>query len=101
MTDMTTLIEATKQKVGHGAGTGKVLKFVFNEGGQITVDERTPPPKVSDEDMDAACTITLSTDIFQKLLQGEMDPTMAFMTGKLKINGDMALAMKVQQMLED
>ncbi|MGH7642719.1 MAG: SCP2 sterol-binding domain-containing protein [Candidatus Dormibacteria bacterium] len=44
---------------------------------------------------DAAITITISDENFIKLITGKLDGTMAFMTGKLKLKGDMALAMRL------
>lgn len=41
-------------------------------------------------------TITIGSDNFLNLLQGKLNPQMAFMTGKLKIKGDMGLALKLQ-----
>lgn len=43
-------------------------------------------------------TLTLGDENFVKLLSGRLDGTMAFMTGKLKVKGDMGLAMKLQQL---
>ena len=44
-------------------------------------------------------TISMSAADFVGLATGKLDPTMAFMTGKLKVRGDMALAMKLQNLL--
>jgi putative sterol carrier protein len=44
-------------------------------------------------------TISMSAADFVGLATGKLDPTMAFMTGKLKVHGDMALAMKLQNLL--
>ncbi|MGO8687244.1 MAG: SCP2 sterol-binding domain-containing protein [Candidatus Dormibacteria bacterium] len=44
-------------------------------------------------------TISMSAGDFVGLATGKLDPTMAFMTGKLKVRGDMALAMKLQNLL--
>jgi len=54
---------------------------------------------VSNEDLPADCTVIVSKDDFEKLAKGKLDPTMAFMTGKLKVNGDMSVAMKLQPLL--
>ncbi|MHB1499859.1 MAG: SCP2 sterol-binding domain-containing protein [Candidatus Dormibacteria bacterium] len=43
-------------------------------------------------------TITIADDNFVKLITGRLDGTMAFMTGKLKVKGDMGLAMKLPQL---
>lgn len=47
----------------------------------------------------AKCTVTISSSDFASLVAGKLNPTTAFMTGKLKIAGDMSLAMKLQSIL--
>lgn len=64
--------------------------------------------KVDDGDIDIAseekytpqCTIDISDENFLKLVQGNLNPTMAFMTGKVKAKGDLSLAMKLQTILK-
>ena len=49
--------------------------------------------------MDGAdCTISASQEIFEKIVAGEQNPTSAYMTGKLKLKGDMGAAMKLQKL---
>ena len=45
------------------------------------------------------CTVTMAAADFAALVGGKLNPTTAFMTGKLKIKGDMGLAMKLQSVL--
>lgn len=47
----------------------------------------------------ASITITMSADDFDSLLEGKLNATSAFMAGKLKVKGDMSLAMKLQSLL--
>ena len=47
---------------------------------------------------DAACTLSASEETFQKIISGEQNATSAYMTGKLKIRGDMGAAMKLQKL---
>lgn len=47
----------------------------------------------------AGCTVTISAADFISLVGGKLNPTTAFMTGKLKLKGDMGLAMKLQTVL--
>ncbi|MGH3134420.1 MAG: SCP2 sterol-binding domain-containing protein [Gaiellaceae bacterium] len=68
-----------------GAGTWKVAI----EDGAIAVSEG---------DGDADCTFTASAENFEKIVSGEQNPTTAYMTGKLKIKGDMGAAMKLQKL---
>ena len=51
-------------------------------------------------DMRADVTMTLSRDDFIKMFTGQMNPTSAFMTGRLIVKGDLALAMKLEKMLK-
>jgi putative sterol carrier protein len=43
-------------------------------------------------------TISASQEIFEKIVAGEQNPTSAYMTGKLKLKGDMGAAMKLQKL---
>ena len=47
---------------------------------------------------DADCTFSTSEENFEKIVAGEQNPTTAYMTGKLKIKGDMGAAMKLQKL---
>ena len=47
---------------------------------------------------EADTTITTSSETFEKIVAGEQNPTTAYMTGKLKIKGDMGAAMKLQKL---
>jgi len=47
----------------------------------------------------ARCTVAVSEGDFLNIVNGKLNPQMAFMSGKLKIQGDMGLAMKLQQIL--
>ncbi|CAD5114323.1 DgyrCDS3461 [Dimorphilus gyrociliatus] len=49
---------------------------------------------------DSGVTLTLKSDDFVKMFRGKLKPTMAFMSGKLKIKGDMALAMKLEKLMK-
>jgi putative sterol carrier protein len=47
----------------------------------------------------ARCTVAMAEGDFLNVVNGKLNPQMAFMSGKLKIQGDMGLAMKLQQIL--
>ncbi len=68
------------------------------QGGSWTVDCTAPLAKPGPAE-NPGCTFTMSDADFVDLVQGRLNPQMAFMSGKLKIGGDMALAMKLQQVL--
>lgn len=72
-------------------GFDGVAKFVIEGEGAIMID----PSGVRAGDDPADVTMTASAEVFQAILQGEMNPTMAFMTGKLAVDGAMGLALKL------
>ena len=71
-----------------------IVKFVFDDG-CVRVDDTVNPPEVNNKNEDAHCTITLSNETFTKLLNKETSSMNAFMSGKMKIDGDMTVAMKL------
>jgi putative sterol carrier protein len=87
--------------IGANSGLGGTLKFDFGEPGSVYVDGKSEPNAVSDGEGKAAdCTISVSLDTFEKMVKGELDGTSAFMQGKLRVAGDMGLAMKLGPVLQ-
>ncbi len=69
-------------------------------GGQWAVDCATPGGAVSSGTSGSArCTVNCADADFLNIVNGKLNPQMAFMMGKLKIQGDMGLALKLAQLL--
>ena len=99
MADVASLL-AEFQKGIEGKDTGLVpVKLDFEGAGCIFLDGKSNPNTVSDEDKDADCTL-MSLDTFEQMRSGEVDGTSAFMQGKLKVSGDMSIAMKLQSVMD-
>ena len=96
-----TVTEAIKAKMALAAGLDAKVKFDFEDDGLIFVDATQSPPEISHDDNEADCTLICSLEIFQGFMEGTQDPTMAFMMGKLKVDGSMGLAMKLNSIIED
>lgn len=95
MSDVVTqAVEALNTKMG-GAGFDGLAKFVIDGEGALIID--SDGARASDDDADV--TLTASRDTFEGILSGDQNPTAAFMTGKLKVDGDMGLAMKLAGVL--
>lgn len=82
-------VTAINEKVG-GSFDGSV-KFVIEGEGAVMLD--SAGARAGDEP--AEVTLTADADTFRQILEGDMNPTSAFMTGKLSIDGDMGQAMKL------
>ena len=76
---------------------GKRVKLDFGGEGTIMLDGAAE--QVSDDGGDADTTIKISWDDWQSMAAGQLDGMTAFMTGKLKVEGDMSNAMQLQGVL--
>ncbi|MER8828116.1 SCP2 sterol-binding domain-containing protein [Mesorhizobium sp. M0938] len=77
------------------AGFDRSVKFDTGGDGVIVIDGAD----VSTTDAPADCTIKLSLDDLESLIAGDLNPTMAFMSGKIKVEGDMSVAMALSQLI--
>ena len=80
------------------AGMSNSYAFDIEGAGQWTVDVDNGTVTVSEGTGDADVTIATSQETFEKIIAGEQNPTSAYMTGKLKLKGDMGAAMKLQKL---
>jgi putative sterol carrier protein len=86
---LTHAIAALSAKLSDGFdGTAK---FEITGEGSIVVDANGV--RAGDDETDV--TMIASADTFRGILDGDVNPTMAFMTGKLKVEGNMGMAMKL------
>lgn len=83
------------------AGFNHTVKLDFEEDGILFIDATQNPPVVTKEDAEAEVTLVTSIETLEKMLAGQQDPNLAFMTGKLKVKGSMGLALKLNGIFED
>jgi putative sterol carrier protein len=82
------------------AGMTNTYVFDIDGAGQWTVAVDDGEVAVSEgASADADCTLRSSEESFERIVSGELNPTSAYMTGKLKIKGDMGAAMRLQKLL--
>jgi len=92
--------EGLEGRVDPGKTAGMTNSYVFEIDGAGTwkVDVDDGKVKVAEGGGDADATISASEDIFGQIASGDLNATTAYMTGKLKIKGDMGAAMKLQKL---
>ena len=87
----------SRMQEGNAWIPGKRVKLDFGGDGTIMLDGAAS--QVSEEDGSADTTIKVSWDDWQAMADGQLDGMTAFMTGKLKVEGDMSNAMQLQGVL--
>lgn len=91
------ILDKIQEMAGKAAPIGSTIKF--NLGGNIIhLDGTGEGNVVSQDDKEAECTISMATEDFQAMMSGDLNPMMAFMGGKIKIDGDMGVAMQLQSL---
>ena len=85
------------EALAKAGGTDKSVKFDFGDDGQVFASGTD----ATSDDNDADGTISVSKDDFIALAEGNLDPMMAFMSGKLKVAGEMSVAMGLQSIFSN
>jgi putative sterol carrier protein len=88
-------VEAMRGKFGDGIDG--IALFVIEGEGAVLVDETGV--QAADPETGAEVTLTASVDTFRAILEGDLSPTVAFMSGRLAVQGNMGLAMRLGSMM--
>lgn len=91
------MLAKISEMAANAAPIGSSIKFDLG-GNIIHLDGTGDSNVVTSEDKEAACTISMTTEDFQAMTTGDLNPMMAFMGGKIKIDGDMSVAMQLQSL---
>ena len=80
------------------AGMNNSYLFDIDGAGTWKVDVADGKVSVTEGGENADAVISTSDETFQQIASGEQNPTSAYMTGKLKVKGDMGAVMKLQKL---
>ena len=95
MSDVIDAAVAALNEKMNGAGFDGTAKFVIEGEGAVIVD--ATGARAGDDTADV--TLTASAETFEAMMSGDMNPTSAFMSGKLTVDGDMGMAMQLGAVL--
>jgi putative sterol carrier protein len=96
--DFTAITEQIAKQAGNVEPIGATIKFLLDDQ-VIYIDGTGDTNQVSNEDKEAACTIKTTVQALLDMKSGALNPMMAVMSGKVSIQGDMGLAMKLQSLI--
>ena len=97
--DLSALTEAVCRAAAQNPPLGYRVKFAFEDGTMIVWDGRSTPAVVTNEDGAADTTIRATAADLEGIFAGTLDATMAYMSGRLKVEGSLGVAMKLTSLL--
>ena len=92
------ITEEVRKQAANVEPINDTIKIMLDDEA-IYIDGTGETNVVSNEDKEATTTIITSQENFIKMAKGELNPMMAVMGGKVKIKGNMGLAMKLQSLI--
>jgi putative sterol carrier protein len=102
MTTAREFFEGLESRLDPSKTAGMTNSYVFEIDGagtwRVDVDDGTVKVAEGAGDGDADATIAASEETFQQIASGDLNATTAYMTGKLKVRGDMGAAMKLSRL---
>jgi putative sterol carrier protein len=92
---------ALQQKLASAPQIGAKIRFDLGDEGIFGVDGTVSPPVLTDGEGEADTTFICPSSVLLAIMDGSQDPTMAYMMGKLKVQGSLGYAMKINSFLGD
>ena len=95
-----TVADHVRQRLPELAPLNARVKFAVEPAGSVVVDATATPPRLIVGDEDADCTIHVGEDNFHKLIDGSLNPTLAYTLGQIRVEGSLGVAMKLASLLD-
>lgn len=92
------LTDSIRSRVTHADSLNATAKLITDQG-VVFIDAKQSPAVVSNDDQPADTELHVNVADLERMASGDLNPMMAFMTGKLKVKGDMGIAMKMGQVM--
>lgn len=94
------IISEVQEKAATIKPLGYLVKFIFEDDSSIFLDGKGESNQVSTEGGEPDTTIKIKQKSFLNLLRGKLDPTIAFMSGRIKVDGSLGVALKLQELFK-
>ena len=85
--------------IGQHSWLDATIKIVFEDDSVIFIDGKSVPHTVTNDDLPADVTLRMSIETLNKLYRRELNPAVAAMTGKIKVEGNLMAAMRLDSLL--
>ena len=92
------LTDNIRTRIANADSLGATVKLVTDQG-VVFIDAKQSPAVVTNDDLTADTELHVDMADLERMGTGDLNPMMAFMTGKLKVKGDMSIAMKMGQVM--
>lgn len=97
MPDLHGITERVRSAVGENSGVDARIKFNFGDDGWLFIDGKAAPNQVHNADQPSDITIAVSMANFEKIIDGKLNPKLALMTGRMRLRGDIRIAMRLDK----
>jgi putative sterol carrier protein len=91
------LTDRVRSAVGAESGLDATIKFNFGDDGVIYIDGKSKPNAVTNENRDSQIVISFTPETLTRILDKQLNPKIALMTGKMKLRGDLRIAMRLDK----
>ena len=97
MPNLDQITERVRDAVGSDSGVDARIKFVFGDEQFMLIDGKSRPNQVLNANGDSDITITVSMENFERIIDKKLNPKFALMTGKMRLKGDIRIAMRLDK----
>ena len=97
MSSLEQVTERVRTSVGAESGLDARIKFKFADREFLFIDGKSRPNRVDNSDSESDITITVSRENFEKIINHDLKPPMALMTGRMRLRGDIRIAMRLNK----
>ena len=97
MNDLASITQRVRSAVGTDSGLDARIKFNFGGDGFLYIDGKSTPNSVSNDDAPSDIALTVSMENFLRIIDKQLNPKFALMTGKMRLKGDLRIAMRLDK----